>query len=207
MRCAKVGRVLSLYVGHDLDSDRSREVAAHLARCERCRTLEAGLCRSRLWLESAPTPPLGESDYSAVRRGVWRRIEAEGGIAERHSPRAGRLVLAGGLLAGALLAVVLSLRPRQELQGPPTDKLDVVPPVTAEHLGLVRHGDDFREFSPDRGLRSGRRARVRPAVPEGGQSVVKIEFQTANPGVRIIWLVKKGDEVPTSAAGRNQEVS
>jgi hypothetical protein len=35
---------------------------------------------------------------------------------------------------------------------------------------------------------------------------MKIEFQTANPDVRIIWLVKKGAETP-SAAGRNQEVS
>jgi hypothetical protein len=41
------------------------------------------------------------------------------------------------------------------------------------------------------------------AVPS---EVVKIEFQTANPDVRIIWLVKKGAETP-SAAGRNQEVS
>jgi hypothetical protein len=207
MRCAKVAGSLPLYVGHDLDAGRARDVSEHLARCERCRALEAGLRESRAWLESAPPPPLDESDHSAVRRGVWQRIEAEGGIAARHSPLAGRLVLAGGLLAGALLAVVLSLRPRQELQGPSTDKLNVVPPVTAEHLGLARHGDDFREFSPDRDLRSGRRARIRRAAPESGQSVVKIEFQTANPGVRIIWLVKKGDEAPASAAGRNQEVS
>jgi hypothetical protein len=35
------------------------------------------------------------------------------------------------------------------------------------------------------------------------RSVVKIEFQTANPDV----LVKKGDGNPSAAAGRNQEVS
>ena len=39
------------------------------------------------------------------------------------------------------------------------------------------------------------------------RSVVKIEFQTANPDVRIIWLVKKGEGIPSAAAGRNQEVS
>jgi hypothetical protein len=49
---------------------------------------------------------------------------------------------------------------------------------------------------------------VRPAGRGAESSVVRIEFQTANPDVRIIWLVKKGEAAPAAVtAGRNQEVS
>jgi hypothetical protein len=206
MRCAKVEKALPLYVGRDLEAGRSHEVSAHLASCERCRALEAGLRDSRAWLESAPRPPLEESDYSAVRRGVWQRIEAEGGLAGHRAPRAGRLVLVGGLLAGALLAVSLLVRPRSEALRPATRRL-AASPVTAPTVVPVQVAENSPEAAPRETIRSIPRARVRPAAPVVSPSVVKIEFQTANPGVRIIWLVKKGGGVPYAAAGRSQEVS
>lgn len=206
MRCAKVVRSLPLYVGRDLDAGRSGEISAHLARCERCRALEAGLRESRAWLESAPPPPLHESDYSAVRHDVWQRIEAESVVAEKRPPHTRRLVLAGGLLAGALLAVFLSVHPRPEVPHPGAPRLAASPVMTTA-LEPVVAAETSSEPAPIPLIRSAARARVRQAAPAARASVVKIEFQTANPGVRIIWLVKKGDGVPTSAAGRNQEVS
>lgn len=207
MRCAKVGKALPLSVGDDLDAGRSGEVSAHLAVCERCRALEAGLRDSREWLESVPPPPLEESDYSAVRRGVWERIEGKGNTAAERLPRhAGRLVLAGGLLAGALLAAFLSVRSHSRTLQPEARGLVASPAAAAtpEPGLLVRNSPDP---SPVHAISTAPRARVRPAVPPAGSSVVRIEFQTANPGVRIIWLVKEGDSIPSVAASRNQEAS
>ncbi len=206
MRCSRVGKALPLFVGHDLDEGGSREIAAHLENCGPCRDLEAGLKASLAWLEAAPPPPLDETDYSAFRRGVWQRIEAEGGVARRRLPRAGRLVLAGGLLAAALLAVFLSIRPRSEAFQPAEPRLAAAP-ATAPAVGPMPAAQGSPEPAADETISSAPRARVRPVAPAGPQSVVKIEFQTANPGVRIIWLVKKGGGAPPAAASRHQEVS
>jgi anti-sigma factor RsiW len=207
MRCSKVAKALPLYVGHDLKEGRSREISAHLERCGPCRAIEAGLRESRAWLEAGPRPPLDETDYSAVRRGVWQRIESqEEGAGKRRLPGAGRLVLAGGLLAAALLAALLSVRQRPEAF-PPAVQRPAVSPVTAPAVEPVVTADGSPEPAPDETISSARPARVRPAARAEQQSVVKIEFQTANPGVRIIWLVKKGGGVPSAAASRHQEVS
>ncbi len=206
MKCAKVRRALSLYAGHDLDAGGSRKIAAHLAECENCRSIEANLRESRAWLESAPPPPMDESDFASIRRGVWRRIETDGRVAGKDPPRAGRLGLAGGLLAGALLAVFLSLRPRPEALQPVAREIAVSPTAALplEPSGIVESSPSPAPRNPTHSLSH---VRVRPAMTGARRSVVKIEFQTANPDVRIIWLVKKGEGIPSAAAGRNQEVS
>jgi len=209
MKCSKVAKALPLSVGHDLEEGRSREISAHLEWCGSCRALEAGLRESRAWLEAAPRPPLDEADYSAVRRGVWQRIEAQEGESRRRHPRADRLVLAGGLLAAALLAVFLSVRRRPEAVETAQRRL-AASPVAVPAAGAVAAAEDHSEppvSVASEAIASAPRARVRRAATAGGQSVVKIEFQTANPDVRIIWLVKKGGGVPSAAAGRLQEVS
>jgi hypothetical protein len=48
----------------------------------------------------------------------------------------------------------------------------------------------------------------RPPAVSGESAVERIEFRTGNPNVRIIWLVKKGEEKSSSfGAGRIEEVS
>ena len=207
MTCRRVEKALPLFVGRDLDPSRMAGVAAHLAACERCRSLQIELASSRAWLKASPAPPITQADYATMRRAVWRRIET--GAGKPASGRAGRLVLASvGILAVAF-ASILVLRARLEIPrapGPtasaPREKAAVaalparpleVPSSPPEPVQFARH-------SP--------RKPVRPAGPDAESSVVRIEFQTANPDVRIIWLVKKGETVPAAApAGRNEEVS
>jgi hypothetical protein len=79
--------------------------------------------------------------------------------------------------------------------------------VTAPTVVPVQIAEISPEAAAGDTIHSIPRARVRPAAPAVSPTVVKIEFQTANPEVRIIWLVKKDDGVPSVAASRNQEVS
>jgi Putative zinc-finger len=205
MKCAKVRKVLPLYVGHDLDAGGTRNIAAHLTECENCRSIETDLRESRAWLESAP-PPIGESDFVSVRRGVWLRIEAGGRVAGKDPRRADRLVLAGGLIAAALLAVFLFLPPLPDAFQPLPAEIAASPPA-ALPVEPSRIVESSPSPAPRHPPHSVPHEPVRPGKTAVRRSVVKIEFQTANPDVRVIWLVRKGDEIPSAAAGRNQEVS
>lgn len=205
MKCASVGKALPLFIGRDLDAASMREISAHLATCGGCRMAETSLRRSREWLESAPPPPMDESDFAAIRRGVRRRIEANGDAGPRDRRRAGGLALAG-VLAAALLAVVFFLRPASEIPRPAAAGHSPVA-VLAAPPSSSRAAENLPAPAPRRAIRQVSRARIRLPAPAARPGIVKIEFQTANPDVRIIWLVKGGDAVPSAAAGRNQEVS
>jgi anti-sigma factor RsiW len=201
-----VEKVLPLFVGRDLEPARMSEVAAHLAACERCRGLQAELAAGRAFLEASPAPPLSQDDYAELRRAVWRWIET--GTGSPAGGGAGRLILASAGILAVAFAAILVLRPRPELPrasgktaAAPREEpaVAVLPAVPREEPASPPAP---ATFGPDL------RKAVRPAGRRPEPSVVRIEFQTANPDVRIIWLVKKGEAAPAAApAGRNQEVS
>jgi hypothetical protein len=207
MTCRKVEKALPLFVGRDLDPARMSEIAEHLAACERCRGLQTELEAGRAFLEASPAPPLSEADYDTLRRGVWRRIETGAGRPE--GGRAGRLVLASAGILAVAFSAILVLRARLELPRA-SGRTAAAPRAEAAAAALPAAPREEPASPPVPaafGPESVRKA-ARPAGRGPESSVVRIEFQTANPDVRIIWLVKKGETAPTAApAGRNQEVS
>jgi len=206
MTCSRVEKTLALFVGRDLDPERMSKIAAHLEACERCRGLQAELEAGRVFLEASPAPPLSPADYDTLRRDVWRRIET--GAGRPAGGRAGRLILASAGILAVAFAAILVLRARLELPRAPggTAAPRKEAPVAALPAAPLEETDSPpapAAFGPDN-----LRKAVRPARRRPDPSVVRIEFQTANPDVRIIWLVKKGEAAPAAApAGRNQEVS
>lgn len=152
------------------------------------------------WLRSE-RPPFAEEDFAAMRRGVWREIEArrksEGAF------RPGRLAFAGGALLAAALVAVLWLRPRNEsVVASVRAPVPASPPAAASTAAPQRLVEDLPAPPATRRRLPARHPRGAEAVP------VKIEFQTANPDVRIIWLVKKDEAPPRQIpAGRTEEVS
>lgn len=156
------------------------------------------------WLRSE-RPPFSDGDLAAMRRAVWREIE------ERRQPegafRPALLVPAGAAVLAAVLVAVLWLRPGAPAATPAAPAYASVAatpaPVSAtaaEHL-LVEE-----TFGPP--ATGHIRPSIRPRRTEPDGVPVRIEFQTANPEVRIIWLVKKGEAAPRPfSAGRHQEVS
>ena len=212
MKCSRVERILPLLAGDELEGRRKGEIEEHLAGCEMCRLLQGDLLRGRAWIASIPVPPLGEAESGELRRGVWREIESRGLRAEGVASRYRRFAVssAAALLAAVLVGLAVLSRGRPgPAASPPAAAVPAAPERMVMAVAPARTVEEVEESAaPEpvpakaRPLRA-RAGRHTGAVPS---EVVKIEFQTANPDVRIIWLVKKGAETP-SAAGRNQEVS
>lgn len=206
MTCRKMERALPLFVGRDLDPARMSQVAAHLAACERCRGLHEELAAGRAFLEASPAAPLSEADYADLRRAVWIRIET--GVGRPTRGRLGRLILASaGVMAVALAAILVLHRPEHPQAPGRTGAAFREEPAVAALPAAPREEPPAPPEPVTAGGYTPRKA-VRTAARGPESRVVRIEFQTANPDVRIIWLVKKGETAPAAApAGRNQEVS
>lgn len=214
MRCESSVRLLALREDGGLSPREARRLAEHLEGCGRCRALRRELAQGRRWIESAPPPPLAEEDFAAVRRGVWRVIEARGLDSRRSAFVARALGVAAAGLAAAALGVIWLAReapePALERVAPPT-----ATPLTTALPEPSSAGKSARlavppaassSVSPARAARVVRAARRR-AVPAGEPAFSRIEFRTANPNVRVIWLVEKGrGDSSAPPAGRHQEV-
>jgi hypothetical protein len=209
MKCSGVERIVTLFVGEELEGRRKREIENHLAGCERCRLLQEDLQGSRAWIGSIRAPSLNEAESGELRRGVWREIESRGLRAGGALPRYRRLAVssAAGLLLTVLmgLAVLSKGRPAR-VASPPAAVLAAAPREAVAAAAPPQPLKESAAPAPDSVTARFPRARAGRHTAAVPSDVVKIEFQTANPDVRIIWLVKKGAETP-SAAGRNQEVS
>ncbi len=210
--CERMDKALALFAGGDLDATAQGEVAAHLRICERCRRLRAEVEQSLAWLQAADGAPLDAADLVAVRRGVWREIEALG----PRTPSGGGIgrLLAGtaGLLAAAVLAMIVFL-PKSRVRVTPVDRKagESQSPVLENRVASSAPSAPTEASAPPASALAAAR---RPSRGRGGSrardrggEVVQIEFQTANPSVRIIWLAKRGAAVPAAPAGRNQEAS
>ena len=211
MKCSTVEKILPLLVGDDFEGRCKREIEEHLAGCEECRLIHQDLLRSRAWIASIPGPSLGEAESGELRRGVWRQIESRGLRAGEVVPRYGRFaVSSAALLAAALLGIVVLSKGRSgPVASPPAAAVPAAPEEAVAALTPARTLEEVEASAvPAPVPVKTRPPRARTGRPAGAapSEVIKIEFQTANPDVRIIWLVKKGAETP-SASGRNQEVS
>jgi len=213
MRCEKARKLLALESGGDLPGARDRALASHLEVCRRCRAFSEELALAVAWMRSAAEPVISEADYAAMRREVWRRIESGRG-ARSSSFGAGRLVLAAaGLLAAVLSLFLLARKSPQESPVASARPAVVEPPPAPPNPTVSSAGpapSPAHAAEPVRVAvsRPPRSARRRPVAPAGDSAVERIEFRTANPNVRIIWLVRKGEEKSSSMpAGRTEEVS
>jgi hypothetical protein len=209
MKCSRIERILPLLAGDELEGRRKRQVEEHLAGCEGCRLLYRDLLRGRAWIASIPVPPLGEAESGELRRGVWREIESRGLGAGGAVPRYRQFVVssAAALLVAALVGLAVLSRGRPGPAASPP--VAAVPAAPEERVVVAAPAQSLEESAAPEPVA----AKARPFRARAGRhtgtvpsEVVKIEFQTANPDVRIIWLVKNSAETP-SAAGRNQEVS
>jgi hypothetical protein len=153
------------------------------------------------WLRSEQ-PPFSEEDRAAMRQGVWREIGARAGL--EGTSRPGRLVFAGAAVLAAVLVAVLWVRPVATAPVVATDATATKNSASVTESAQPPPVEEYPPLPAPGHVRP--RVHPRRAEPEGVP--VRIEFQTANPEVRIIWLVKKGEAMPRPGfTGRKEETS
>jgi len=77
MNCKNVEPLLSLYVGRDLEEERSRLVAAHLQCCTECTLAADEYAQASRLLQGYEPPFFCDETYAEIRGQVLREIESE----------------------------------------------------------------------------------------------------------------------------------
>lgn len=207
MRCGRVRRLLPLYVGGDLDARAARAVFDHVRACADCAALDAAFDSSRRLLGELAPPDFDEEFYAGIRRAVHAEIESK--RARRHPALAAlfgrrrRFALAAlaAVLASSVTLTALRREPRllddrqtiESTAAPETTELDPVPG------GAIATGPIDGKPAPHPPRAARPTLRVKRAAPRPSQPLVaiadecepamqKIEIQTADPSIRIIWF-------------------
>jgi hypothetical protein len=174
---------LPLWIVGDLEDTEMAAVDRHLAQCPGCRAEAERLSCSQGWLREVMASPFGAPDGDRLRRQVMAQIRAEAGAKPTHRLCPRSAVLLAACAASLLLGIFLWR------QGPvvpvplpacvpklPRPPLQPMPSTTARR-------QDPRSPHPRR-----------PATISGEDppqvGPARIEFQTADPTIRIIWLAQ-----------------
>lgn len=209
MKCPQIEKMLPLYVGDDLSDAQMQVVRTHLTECARCSELASELSESRTWLREGAIPSIDDADLAIMRASVHQRIIAESdspGLLDRiFAWLSLRPVFAAAAAAIILLGAVLyGLRSVDE---PPNQvKPDIV------HEAEIRDGGEVIDPARKNPHQTAGRDKPRPirrkAVKTRSDLIaqsdprpietkqehseqLRIELQTSDPNIRIIWLARK----------------
>lgn len=170
--------LLPLWVGEDLSPHDMQRVQAHLDQCPACRAEAQALLESRDWLAAEDPLPFSFEERLDLRRDIMAAVRQE---ARPLKPR--RNITPW--LAGAA-AVVLALLPLARRGSVPTPVVPVAP-----NLPNIASVEPPQTTVP--GPQRTHAARTRRAPESTAPSTglpTRIEFQTADPNIRIIWLTQ-----------------
>lgn len=199
---------LPLWIEGDLPDTEAHQVSEHLSGCASCRAAAEALRESQSWLKDAPPAPFDENDFIKLRRNVLEQLATEGLSPFRSKVirffQRGPLVAA----AAALLLILLTpwiripkANPQAEpekrassssiprLALPPTE---VRTPVQASpRVPIQSQQNHLSAVSPSK-VGS---PKILDEIPI---TQVRIELQTSNPAIRIIWLPRSPAEPPST---------
>lgn len=165
---------LPLWVEGDLDAQGMAAVEAHLTLCAACRAEAEAYRESQAWLREEAAP-FTAADRETLRHAVFARIPP------RRRGSVGTVWIAG--LAAAALAFAF-LRPRPSPR--PAQEASVLPRAP-------RAAPSARPPLPAPLSRVARRRPLEPVLAPAvgaGPGPARIEIQTQNPQIRIIWLAQ-----------------
>lgn len=175
---------LPLWIAGDLDAPETEAVQTHLDQCPDCRIAADRLRESRAWLRETLAPPFGAEDHTHLREAILAQVRQAEPPRRTSRLRSRTTLLATA--AAALLLLALADLWRHPPAVPPSPAL----PAPAGTFVPAPQATARTAPSQPAPLRL---ARARPApreAPNGDSGPARIEFQTSDPTVRIIWLAR-----------------
>jgi hypothetical protein len=217
MKCQAVQQQLPLFVEGDLPRRKSERVRLHLEDCLTCRGVQEQYRRSQQWLRASAAPTVGGERLEILRRAVWQRIQ------HQRRPAPLWLAIERGFaalrawasqppvaIAAVGLVVLGSVTMTQGLGGSRLGaQLDLIHQPQQEELaddiaaGELPDDPEFLAAATPEEMADG----TETGDTEGGETAaenagsnMRIEIQTQDPNVRIIWFTPAAAE---SAAVEN----
>lgn len=223
MNCTRIAQWLPLYASADLPAPQLAEVSAHLALCESCAAAAAEFAAAREWVQGTAAPVFDEAFYAELRYAVRQELAAQPARVAWWPLRWKPLLVAAALL----LLTIFSLRLFQTKGVPLTDIVktpaspqlpvaarEPMPPINKlaqTQIAVTPHHRAVRRViktaSVPELLVKAESATVPepPAVASAAApepEMLRIEMQTADPNIRIIWLTPKTVNVSTGSLTR-----
>lgn len=216
MNCRRIQELIPLFIEGDLKAGKAGPVRSHLEGCPDCAQVASEYRGSQQWLKSYTPPDFEESFFDGLRRGVHREIDATNSRAFRFrrllalSPAS--FALASVAVFGLFFGLAFYLWPDVSDETPPYLLGDAgIPQLPGLDAGAPSDIDwklpaadpsiDSRAERPRRQRRGGGPGMisrgpnpslepVEPLAVEAAPSreVLRIEFQTGDPNIRIIWF-------------------
>jgi len=207
MNCKQAEELLPLYAGRELEEKRATLVSEHVQTCLACARV-ADEYRESIHLTEQFAPPIfSEAVYAGVRQRVLRQIETEPRwtqtIASFFRPRlawaiAGMLLIAVSLFA--FYVVVNKGDREQQFAAKPPEKVQPeakAPSNSGQQLaGVPRpRAKRSRDTASTNRVAAKTRNLPEPTLfpPRDSAALVetlKVEIQTKDPKIRIIWFVQ-----------------
>ena len=217
MNCRRTQDLIPLFIEGDLKTAKAGPVLSHLDRCPECAQIASEYRASQQWLKSYAPPDFEEEFFDGLRGGVLREL----GASPSSKPRFDlRLILSPASFALASV-VVLGLCLGLAMYAY-SNRGDEIPPYLRGDAGLpqvpgldARAPSDIEWKLPAAGPRVGRpRHPGRRAAPgvisrgegrslepvdpvaveaEPSRKALRIELQTGDPNIRIIWFAPGED--------------
>ena len=200
MSCTHISELLPLYISRDLDASDMEAVGQHLLSCEPCRSLESQYREADSWLKS-----LSEVEPEIPANGELRtRVNRKIDTVETKEIGWKVVVFAGAVAAAMLItsAFALTIYTRTDETHPVAPSVAVIRQDAVHHTVSPAVPSVNRKRSATRHVSRAnlnRRDSVPPCTLSetadlnrnaemATHTPMRIEIQTSDPNIRIIWL-------------------
>lgn len=217
LNCKRASRNVPLFVAGDLSGDLNREMVNHLAICKECDRLAHEFRKSNsLLTEACALPEFDAQFYDEIRNNVLAKITRDGMLSR---PRFGHRWIYASAFALMLVAFAVMFVRGRATQNAPQDMVSTIrtapntasnqepesasslqskdlprksqrPSISQKPVRMTLSRPTSQQFQSARNLSAPSGGpQVSPSELASASEVSRIEIQTSNPNIRIIWLV------------------